>query len=182
MEQTYNWPLGSGFAPGTMLRLRGTIPNGGKVFNINFQTKHDYNTSDIIFHISIRANENLVVMNTKDGGKWMTEQLRANENLVVMNTKDGGKWMTEQRASTSAIAPGREFEILIACEQKQFRVSVNGFHLADFAMRRAHTLITALSIIGEVNVGGMSFESSRPVPPKPHPHGGGFGGPFPFPR
>ncbi|KAK9754973.1 Galactoside-binding lectin [Popillia japonica] len=161
MEQTYNWPLNNGFAPGTMLRLRGTIPTGGKLFNINFQTNNNYNTSDLIFHASIRARE----------------------NLFIMNTKDSGKWMTEQRITSSAIAPGREFEILIACEQKQFRVSVNGFHLADFAMRRAHTLIKALSIIGEVNIVGLSFESSRPPPPpQPLPHGGGFGGPFPFPR
>ncbi|GJQ74251.1 putative galectin [Trypoxylus dichotomus] len=156
MEQTYTWPLANGFQTGTMLRIRGTIPPGGKRFNISFQNKNDYNSSDIIFHVSVRYSE----------------------GVIVFNTRDSGKWMSEVRANTMAVTAGREFEILIACEQKDFRIAINGLHFADFPMRRAHTLIKALSVIGGVIVNTVSFETSRPGPP----NAANLGTSYPFPR
>ncbi|GJQ74252.1 putative galectin [Trypoxylus dichotomus] len=160
MEQTYIWPLANGFQTGTMVRIRGAIPPGGKSssssFNINFQNKDDYNTSDVILHVSVRYSQ----------------------GFIALNTKDSGKWMSEVRLNTTAVTAGREFEILIACEQKDFRIAINGVHFADFPMRRAHTLIKALTVIGEVIVNTVSFETSRPGPP----NAANLGTSYPFSR
>nr|AXF35730.1 lectin 2 [Holotrichia oblita] len=155
MAQAYNFSLRNGFPPGALARIKGSLPPNGKSFNINFQTHDDYNVSDIVFHVSVRYGE----------------------GVIVMNTKEKTKWQTEVRANTLAIAAGREFEILVTCDPTQFRLAINGLHFADFKMRRSHTHIRAFSAQGDANVSMISFESSGPgfLP-------GPAGPPYPFPR
>lgn len=108
----------SAFAESSHKEQRGTVnyvinkPNTKKFnfsFNINFQTQNDYNTSDIILHVSVRVAE----------------------GVIIFNTKDSGKWLSEQKGNTLAIGVGKEFEILVACEANQFRVSnyLNSFSM-----------------------------------------------------
>ncbi|XP_039270432.2 galectin-9-like [Styela clava] len=130
--------------PGFMVYINGT-PNGGR-FSVNFKGPRP---DDHALHFNPRF----------DSG-----------NIVVRNTKRNGMWEAEERASNGfPFMMGQPFELIILCQQHQYKIAVNGRHFIEYGHRINMQNVRFLSIEGAVQISMVRFDHE--VQPQPQPMG-----------
>ncbi|XP_033616536.1 galectin-7-like, partial [Fukomys damarensis] len=58
---------------GTVLRIQGSVPDKAKRFHVNLLLS-DGQDADAALHFNPRMDESVVVLNSKDSGKWGREE------------------------------------------------------------------------------------------------------------
>jgi len=100
-------------------------------------SEHLKNSGDIAFHFNPRLDEQLVVRNSRESNKWGPEEREPNAIPFQM---------------------GKEFEVMILCEQLGYKVAVNGRHYIDFKHRIPISFVGILSIEGNVEVDKIEYK------------------------
>ena len=147
-----------GLIPGKMLRVQGKVPSSAERFAINYQLGPNINPrDDIAIHLSPRFSDGIITRNHIQSMSWGPEE------------NGGPMW----------IQSGEEFEIILLCEQLQYKIAVNGRHFTEFAHRLPYLKVTHLVIDGDVEVKLISYEiissglprslRAVPVPDAPAP-------------
>ncbi|KAF0030323.1 hypothetical protein F2P81_017054 [Scophthalmus maximus] len=78
---------------------------------------------------------------------------RFSENAVVRNTKQGENWGTEERDGGMPFHKGQPFTLTMCCENRSFRIMVNGIQVHTYNHRlapRGH--ISTLEIEGDISL------------------------------
>lgn len=137
-----------GFRPCQMIRIRGIVnPIVRDHICINIQTGAAINPmDDCNLHLSIRMNE----------------------NTIVRNDLQNGRWGNEERHGGCPLSPGQNFEILILAEHRGFKIALNGVHFCEFAHRVPLERAAFVLVKGEVSIQSIIVESDTPsAPPMP---------------
>lgn len=90
---------------------------------------------DIMFHISIRPKE----------------------NVIIRNHFHNKRWGSEERDSPS-VRPNEVFEIAIVAEREFYKISLNGEYLGTFRHRLPLTLIQYINVSGKVKIDHILIE------------------------
>lgn len=126
-----------GLMPGKMLKIQGKTSPSAIRFAINYQLGPNLNPrDDIAIHISPRFPEGIITRNHIESMNWGPEE------------NGGPMW----------IQPGEEFEIIVLCEQLQYKIAVNGKHFTEFAHRIPYQKVTHLVIDGDVEIKSIIYE------------------------
>lgn len=134
-----------GLVPGKMLKVQGTVPASAVRFAINYQLGPNLNPrDDIAIHLSPRFPEGIITRNHIQSMSWGVEE------------NGGPMW----------IRPGEDFEIILLCEQLQYKIAINGRHYTEFAHRLPYQKVTHLVIDGDVQVKSISYEIISSGPPR----------------
>ncbi|XP_026935267.1 galectin-7-like [Sagmatias obliquidens] len=133
MPPVYNVPyrtsLAKSFEVGTVLRIRGLVPEDAKRFYINLLCSDDPD-SDIVLHFNPRLDESSVVMNTWKCGEWGLEEL--------------GFGPSFQR--------GESFDMLIIAEEKGFQVVIGDEEYHQFSYRLPPQRALWMEVGGDVQL------------------------------
>ncbi|XP_043219898.1 galectin-4-like isoform X2 [Amphibalanus amphitrite] len=153
----YSEPIPGGpLTPGRMIRIQACPQPNASRFAINLQVGPNVNPrDDIALHINARFDENCIVRNSLIYQSWGDEERQPN-------------FMPLQR--------GVNFEMLILCEQSEYKIAVNGQHFCEFRHRMSPQNATYLTMDGDVYVSLLGFEGGAPAGgfmPSPTP---GYGG------
>ena len=146
-QPIYNPPVPSdqviagGMKLGQIVVIQGFIPHHASktsVINLKPQVGSD---NDINLHMSIRFHE----------------------NCIVRNTKQGGRYGSEERGGGLPLGKGQNFHMLIAVHPHCFKVSINGRHFADYNHRTDFQQIAAIGFSGEFQIQAVSFQQDSTV-------------------
>ncbi|KFM82080.1 Galectin-4, partial [Stegodyphus mimosarum] len=130
----YRGPIPGGLHDGKLVEIKGTVPYGADVFEINFLTGLDPR-SDRPLHISVRMHGRIVVRNSYE-----------------MNT-----WGNEERHGIFPFVSGREFTVMIMVDPVCYRIAVNGQHCWEFHHRISYTRVSSIYIDGSVRIERIEF-------------------------
>ncbi|KAK9875397.1 hypothetical protein WA026_007791 [Henosepilachna vigintioctopunctata] len=136
-----------GFFPGKMIRIQGFVPIHAQRFDINLQTGAggEIAGEDVALHASVRMTEGYIARNSFQGNCWQEE------------LGEGGL----------PIMLGQRFELLLLCENYEYKVAVNGQHFCSFPPRVQFNRITHLMIEGDVQLELIAWEGSSASAPPP---------------
>jgi hypothetical protein len=122
---------------GSVINIQGSIPHTANGFSINLSNGPTaVGTCDIALHFNPRFNENVVVKNSFQSGRWGAEDR-------------GGMGMPFHK--------GQSFECVILVRQDKYMVAVNGQHFAEFGHRLPKESVTYVVTSGDVQVNNVSF-------------------------
>ncbi|XP_042908624.1 galectin-4 isoform X2 [Parasteatoda tepidariorum] len=152
----YKGCIPNGLHPGKLIEIKGSVPYGTDLFEINLLTGLDA-YSDRPLHVSVRFN-----------GRF-----------VARNTLMQGVWGSEERGGIFPFNSGQEFQIMILVESNCYRIAVNNQHCFEFNHRIPISRVTTLHIDGSVAIERIEFidkqlpgfPSTTCIPPYP---GGSF--------
>lgn len=97
---------------------------------------------DIIFHMSIRPHE----------------------NVIVRNHFQNGKWGQEERSGGETIRANEIFEIIILAEREFYKIAVNGHHIGDFRHRLPLYMVQYVNVKGDATIDYILVEENIPPP------------------
>ncbi|KAJ8045713.1 Galectin-8 [Holothuria leucospilota] len=146
----YIGTIPGGVQPGKLIYIDGLVPNGAQRFAINLQCGTSKQPqSDIALHFNPRFPAQTVVRNAMKGQKWLAEEKGQPYFPFIHN------------------AP---FNLIIAVEQTQFRIAVNGQHFTEFRHRVVNLKrITHLAVNGQVQIYSIRYEGGAAPAPPPAP-------------
>jgi len=125
--------------PGQLLTIKGLVT--GKRFDVNLQSGGQ-SPSNIQLHVSVRANEKQIVLNTLHNGQWEKEE----------RLKDPFK-------------PGQPFDLRIRAHADKFEIHADQHEIGNFNFRQALDASTHLFIEGELELHSVSWGGRYyPVP------------------
>lgn len=136
----YVGPISGGVRIGTQIIVEGHVPTWWTHrFDINLVVGHNP-THDHVRHADVALHFNP----------------RFDEGDVVLNSRTGGRWLTEQREHLP-IRKGHDFELVVTVEESYFRITVNGQHFANFPHRIAYREVGLVWIDGRVEAKRIEF-------------------------
>lgn len=91
---------------------------------------------DIIFHVSIRPSE----------------------KVIVRNHLQNGNWAMEERYGPCRVKKNETFEIVILAEYQHYKIAVNGHHLGVFRHRLPLNLVQFINVSGDVTIDHVLLE------------------------
>ncbi|XP_071490621.1 galectin-8-like [Diadema antillarum] len=154
---------GGPMKPGMMIFINGFVPAGADRFHVNLQCGTSVQPrADIALHFNPRFGANVVVRNALKKGQWGAE---------------------ERGQQYFPFAYNQNFEIIILCEAKQFKVAVNGQHFTEFNHRVVRLgRIDTLAIDGKVHLYSVRFQGGNEAAPAAYvaPGGSIVNPPLPF--
>jgi len=134
-EPPFILAIPNGLRPGCQVIVDGHVPDyWTDRFDVNLVTGHTptqdwVSGADIALHVNPRFDEGETVLNTRIGGSWGTEH-----------------------RETETINKGFDYQIVIACHDEYYTVSVNGRYLANFPHRIPLQAVGVVWIDGRVQV------------------------------
>jgi hypothetical protein len=102
-------------------------------------TSHDQN---IIFHVSVRPSE----------------------NVIVRNHYEFGRWGNEENYGQFKIRQNKTFEIYILADYEFYKIAVNGQHIGVFRHRLPLNLVNFVRVTGDVKVDHVLLEQDTMNP------------------
>lgn len=111
-----------GLGPGKQLLVSGVL--NGDQLKIDLKT-----TSGIALHVNARVNQKCVVRNTQSGA-----------------------WGPEEKSGPMPFAKGQAFEVVIAVEDTQYQIAVNGQHAFTYRHRVPYKDVRSLAVSGDVTI------------------------------
>ncbi|KAG6799259.1 protein enabled [Apis mellifera caucasica] len=140
----YVGSIEGGLKPGKMVKIQGKVSPDAIRFAINYQLGPNLNPrDDIAIHVSPRFPEGFITRNHIESMTWGIEE---NEGPML-------------------IQPGQEFEILLLCDHKCYKIAINGRHFTEFNHRLSYDKVTHLVIDGDVEIQSISYEIVPIDPP-----------------
>uniref|UniRef100_A0A914XEK6 Galectin n=1 Tax=Plectus sambesii TaxID=2011161 RepID=A0A914XEK6_9BILA len=130
----YHSHLSERIEPGQTLIVKGQTFEDSKRFSINFQKDGVSNSVDIPLHLSIRFDENKVVLNSLSKGEWGKEERKK------VPFKKGEPFDIRIRAHDN--------KFVIFCDRKEFE---------EFEYRLPLTHITHMSIDGDIALSNVHW-------------------------
>nr|XP_049707947.1 galectin-4 [Helicoverpa armigera] len=116
---------------GSKIRIQGSIPHDAHRFWIDFQCGLSMSTNvDVAFHLNPRFDHMAVVRNT------LIEE----------------EWGEEERTGGIPLSRGEDFDMLIECDIRCWKVSIKGQHFCEYIHRIEYNRITHLVVFGDVKI------------------------------
>jgi hypothetical protein len=113
------------------------------IHQMTFRCQIDFKSSpalnlneDILFHISIRPRE----------------------GVVIRNHYQNGRWGMEERYGPCRVRKNEIFEIVILAELQHYKIAINGHHLGVFRHRMPLHLVQFIHISGDIGVDHILLE------------------------
>ena len=94
---------------------------------------------DVIFHVSIRPND----------------------KVIVRNHYQNGSWAMEERYGPCRVKKNETFEIVLLAEHQHYKIAVNGHHLGVFRHRLPLHLVRYVNVSGEVTLDHILLEQDQ---------------------
>lgn len=99
----YLEPIPGGVSTGKMVRIQGAVSEDADRFTINLQTGPNVKPrDDTALHMSVRLKQ----------------------GYIARNSYKNGEWGDEDGKGRLPIGPGQQFEIIILCDEKDFKVNL----------------------------------------------------------
>ncbi|XP_033625559.1 uncharacterized protein LOC117288794 [Asterias rubens] len=151
-EIPYGGCIPAGICPSKTIFIQGYVPQQSERFHINLQCGLESQPrSDIALHFNPRF------VFKKQSAEY-----------VVCNALKSQQWGPEERGGTFPFVRGQNFEIMILCDENEYKVAVNGAHFLTFRHRITHLeRVTCVHIDGEVKIFNIRFDPPSVVIPPP---------------
>jgi hypothetical protein len=131
------------FAHGKRLHIRGRIKLLPHSFFINLQEGcFIWPHPNIHFHFNPRFGN--------VGGK----------HLVCSNSWLGGKWDREERSDCCQFMPGKNFHMIIACEEASYQIYLNDVLITEYRYRSDPKLVDTFYIQGDIQLYSVQMENT----------------------
>jgi len=139
----YRSQLQEKFEPGQTLIVRGSTIDESQRFTINFHNKSaDFSGNDVPLHLSVRFDENKIVLNTFSNGEWGKEERKSNP-----------------------IHKGKPFDIRVRAHDNNFQIFVDQKEFKEYEHRIPLSSITHFSVDGDLYLNHVSWGGKYyPVP------------------
>ncbi|EEB14046.1 galectin, putative [Pediculus humanus corporis] len=131
----FNLPIPNGMCVGKMITVQGMVPSISERFAVNLLS----HSHDIALHVSPRFKEKYIARNSVQNMNWGPEE---NNGALTM-------------------FPGQGFEIIILCEEYDFKIAIQGRHFAEFKHRLPYKWITNIAVDGDVIVHNVYFKETN---------------------
>lgn len=96
--------------------------------------------------------------------------VRPQENVIVRNHFQNQNWGAEERYGGNPIQAHQSFEIAITAEHAQYRIAINNQHYCTFVHRLPVNLAQYVSISGTCTVAYITNDQTGPSPGFPPTH------------
>ncbi|KAG0724913.1 Tectonin beta-propeller repeat-containing protein [Chionoecetes opilio] len=126
--------LDRGFRPGCFVSVLVEIHEGAEQFHVNLQTGRSTESS-IAIHINPRFSKKVAVINSKKKSVW------------------GG----EEKQGLMSLAPGRQCEVAVMCDDDDFKLSIDEQYWCSFKHRLLPADITHVAVRGEVTINNIMY-------------------------
>lgn len=123
--------------PGQTLTVHGHVLPEAQRFEINLLsecTEINPHMGSVPLHMSVRFDEEKIVLNTFKVGQWDKEERHSNP-----------------------LGKDKEFDIRIRVHEERFEILVNQQHMTDYKHRILYTEIDHLQVIGDVKLTGVHW-------------------------
>ncbi|XP_004441551.1 PREDICTED: galectin-7 isoform X2 [Ceratotherium simum simum] len=122
-------PLPEGIRVGTVMRIRGVVPNNANRFFVN-----------------------LLCSEGQDAEYALHFNPRLNESTVVFNTLEQGAWGPEERGSGIPFQHGQPFEVLLIATEDGFKAVVGDSEYHHFRYRIPPARARLLEVGGDLQL------------------------------
>ncbi|XP_037055522.1 galectin-7 [Peromyscus leucopus] len=122
-------PLLQGLRPGTVLRIRGVVPEQAGRFHVNLLCSEEQG-ADAALHFNPRLDT----------------------SEVVFNSKQQGKWGREERGSGIPFQRGQPFEVLLITTDEGFKTVVGDEEYLHFNHRMPLASVRLVEVGGDVQL------------------------------
>ncbi|XP_008572162.1 PREDICTED: galectin-7 [Galeopterus variegatus] len=133
MSGSYTIPhktsLPEGIRSGTVLRIRGVIPDKAGRFHVNFLCSEEEG-ADAALHFNPRLDT----------------------SEVVFNSKQQGSWGREERGQGIPFQRGQPFEVLVIVTDEGFKTVVGDSHYHHFRYRLPPASVRLVEVGGDVQL------------------------------
>lgn len=147
--------LDRGFRPGCFVSVVVEIHEGAQQFHVNLQTGRGTDCN-IAIHINPRFAKQVAILNTKKKGMWGQE-----EKQGLMN-----------------IAPGRQCDVSVMCDDDDFKLSIDEQYWCSFKHRLPPSAITHVAVRGDITVTSVTYNHGAGESPLTDWYWRGVGGHF----
>ncbi|XP_036598862.1 galectin-7 [Trichosurus vulpecula] len=125
--------LPDGLQPGSVIRVRGTIPANGNRFYVNLLCSES-SAADTVLHCNPRL----------DSGE------------MVFNTFQDGAWGQEERSPSVPFHRGQSFDLFIIAAGDSYKAVVDDIVFHRFSHRLPMQLVRVLEVGGDVQLQSVS--------------------------
>jgi hypothetical protein len=135
------------FRPQMTIRIKGVITDYSGRCVIDFKPDSSHHDHNLIFHISMRPNE----------------------NAIVRNSYQHGCWGHEERGGHNQIRAYEMFDIAITAEHDHYRLTFNHQHFGVFRHRMPLHMVNFFRVSGAVTIHEISIENTSSMCPPSYP-------------
>lgn len=84
---------------------------------------------------------------------------RLKESVIVRNTYQNNQWGDEERNGESPIRAGSDFSLKIVCEERVYRIFINGVEFTTYSHRIPPQNVTHLRVKGLMTLRSIVYKS-----------------------